>query len=172
MHTKFHLNACIKLQPQKDHAFNFCEVGAEVDSGFIVDLKTFYSKIVTFCVKKMDTIRLNVISIKLMPIGGKIKITANVILAKEQAKAEAEAKAKADAEVQSPLAQTDLNLAEKKVDPYRKIEFTEDEQQLGIYRLFKYMEVQAMQQKGSQFHSLVHVRIVPVEKEDVSADKF
>ena len=149
MRDKFHLNACVKLKPQKDNQLNFCEVAAEVDTNFIVDLKSFYSRIVTVCVGEMHTVRLSLISIKLMPIGDKIKIIANVILSKDEVAA-----------------------GENIEDFYHKINITLDNDQLGIHRLFKYMEVLSMKQLGGKFLALVHVRVVPVEADDLPVTKF
>jgi len=149
MHDFFHLNACVKLCSAQGKSFNFCEVGAEVEAKFIIDLKELYSKILTQCVSDLGTVKLSIVSIKLMPDNKKIKITANVLLAKDEDK-----------------------VVVKEEDKYRKVEFIRDEDQLGVYRVFNYMKVLAMQQKGNKFHSLVHVRVIPVEKDDLPAVKF
>jgi len=148
MHDRFHLNALVKLSSDEEDRFNFCEVGAEVDANFIIDLKELYSKILTYCVSTLGTVKLSIVSIKLMPSNKQIKITANVLLAEDEGK-----------------------VVEKEEDKYRKVEFTKGDN-LGIYRLFKYMELRAMEQKSADFHSLVHVRVIPVGKDDLPATKF
>ena len=152
MHKRYHLNACVKLQPTTDKALNICEVGAEVDAKFIGNLNKLYGEIVFSCVKLLHTSKLNKVSVKLMPMGKKFKITANVLLAEDENKKFA-----------------------KEEDRYRKVEFTDDHGQIkgmDIHRLIKYMEAKAMMNLASNFDSLIHVRVVPCEQDDVFAKQF
>ncbi|OGY42043.1 MAG: hypothetical protein A2Y67_03100 [Candidatus Buchananbacteria bacterium RBG_13_39_9] len=152
MHGKFLLNACVRIKSIKGNPFEFCEVGAIVDANFIVNLNALYSEILLQCVKTLGTAKLNIVSIKLMPEQKKVKITANVLLAADEDK-----------------------VVPREEDKYRKIEFIEGNgkiQTMGIYRLFKYMEALAMKEKQAEFDSLVHVRVIPTDSDDMPVSKF
>lgn len=154
MHERYHLNACVKLRSMASKSMNICEVGAEVKADFIINLNTLYSQIVLYCCKFLRTSRLSIVSVKLMPLGDKVKITANVLLAEDEKKKFA-----------------------REEDRYRKVEFTADNHQItdfDLNRLIKYMEMKARQDrsKANDFESLVHVRVIPCEKDDLSAEHF
>jgi len=56
-------------------------------------------------------------------------------------------------------------------EKHQEVELQEEDR-LGVYRLFKYMEVMAKKLKGDAFVSLVHVCVTPLESNDLPADKF
>lgn len=154
MHERFYLNACVKLKPVADKCFNICEVGLEVKADFISDLNLnqLYSEIMIRCVKELKTSRLNIVSTKLMPAEDKIKITANVLLAADEAK-----------------------IFAREEDRYKKVEFSEkfcEVNSKAIYRLIKYMELAAIKERSGEFESVVHVRVIPCDKDDLTSSKF
>jgi hypothetical protein len=60
-------------------------------------------------------------------------------------------------------------------DVHHKVEFTDKAvrfKPLDLYRLFQYMEVKAIASKGDEFESMIHLRVVPLEKNDIPAKKF
>lgn len=152
MNKRYFLNASVKLLATKEKPLNICEVGAEVNAEFIINLNALYSSIVMFCVKKLGTSRLNLVSIKLMPKGDQIEITANVLLLDDEKQKFANEK-----------------------DRYKPVKFIADKnhfRDLDVHRLFKYMEAKARQKNSSEFESLVHVRVIPCDDNDLTEKQF
>ncbi len=116
-----------------------------VNSKFIVDLGVFYSECLLSCVKTVGTSKLELENIELTVEDGKEKITANVHWTHQ-------------GEIQKA-----------------RLEFAEEDFKapaIGIYRLFTYMEAEAIKQLERNFVSLGYVQIVPFEKDDVSESSF
>jgi hypothetical protein len=140
------------LKPVPDKSYNICEVGVEAKNDFFFDLNLFFSGIIAHCEHQLGISKLNIVSVKLQPMKKQVRIIANIILAEDQM----EASFKAD-------------------DKYRKVEFSDEHakiKDLAIHRLIKWMEAKAMQDRSKDFESLLHVRVIPCENEDLTAEKF
>ena len=152
MHEKFNITACIKLTPTKEKAWNICEVVDIVSNSFAEKLNSLYGQVKITCTRELGTSQYSIVSMKITPMPGlnEIKIIVNVILAGK----------KAD---------------EDPAKNYRKVEFKhsgDKVKELDIHRLVKYMELKARQEHSDQFVSIVHLRVIPVEKDDVTPEMF
>ncbi|MFC1598953.1 hypothetical protein ACFL2U_03035 [Patescibacteria group bacterium] len=152
MQDKFHVNACIKLKSTKEKPINICEVPEVVSGDFGKNLNSLYGEALIKCIRELNTSRLSVVSIKIMPVGEVMKITINVILSQAQ-------KAEGDDEPST----------------HRKVNFTHESdnvKRLNLHRLTRFMEAKALSVHRDQFDSVVHFRIIRFEKDDVSPEKF
>ncbi|MCX6740759.1 MAG: hypothetical protein NTZ49_06060 [Candidatus Parcubacteria bacterium] len=181
MHTEFYLNACVKLKSQGSSQNTYCEVGAKVKADFIVNFHLLYGEVLLQCVRELKTSKLRIISLKLMQDDEKLKITANVLLPRENNSPKDDSKedngqgCKKNPETKKDAEPDLITEPEEQEDEYLKVEFfdkTHKIKEVGIYRLFKYMEALSQKEKGNEFAALVHVRVVPVEHDDIHPDKF
>jgi len=152
MHEKFNVTACIKLEPTEKKSLNICEVCDIVGNSFAEKLNSMYSEALFTCTKELGTSQFTMVSMKItpMPGSGEMSVTVNVLLTGK----------KAD---------------EDQTKNYRKVEFRQGSDKvknLDIHRLVKYMEVKARQEHGDQFKSLIHIRVIPVEKDDATPNMF
>ncbi|HDQ23068.1 MAG TPA: hypothetical protein ENN28_03825 [Candidatus Uhrbacteria bacterium] len=154
MGGQFHVNACVKLKPSSKNSLNICEIPTIISEQFVADLKKLYEEVLFRCVKELKTSKLTIVSIKIMPFAAGIRITANVLL---------------DA-VKS------VNSATDHFENYRRVDLAESESKtvgnLSFHRFIRYMEARAMAEVGKNFEALIHMRIVPFEKDDISPEKF
>lgn len=150
MGGQFHVNACVKLKPSAKNTLNICEIPAIIRGEFAKKLDSLYKEVLFVCVKELNTSKLTLESIKVMPTAQGIKITANVLLSGPNGKSE-------------------------RTEQYKKVEFTEPlkkVKELDLHRFIKYMEIKVQADAGKNFEALMYIRIIPFEKDDISPEKF
>ncbi len=150
MHEEFYVDACVKLKPTEEKSLPIEKVCAVVGAEFVQMLNDLNGEVLLLCTRELDTRHFSLVSIKITPIAGKIMVTANTLLNGKSA---------------------DPDPAKN----YRKIEFAVGDdkiKKMNLYRLIKFMEAKAMQEHGKQLETIVYMRISPVEKDDVMAEKF
>ncbi|MBD3359635.1 MAG: hypothetical protein GF365_02940 [Candidatus Buchananbacteria bacterium] len=150
MHKQFHVNIVVNLVPLEDKAINICEIPAIVEGEFAINLSDLFIEALFVCTRQLKTSKLSIVSLKIMPVGDKVKLTINALL------------------------NDDINIGERE-QRYKKVEFTqasEKVQKMDLHRLIKYMEAKAMVETGKKFKSLLHLRVIPFEADDVKPEHF
>jgi hypothetical protein len=134
--------------PLEDKAINICEIPAIAEGSFARNLSDLFIEALFICTRQLKTSKLSIISLKIMPVGNEVKLTINAIL------------------------NDDIEKSEQR---YKKVEFTqasEKIQKIDLHRLIKYMETKAMVETGKHFKSLLHLRVIPFEEDDVTPEHF
>jgi len=155
MSDKFQINAVAKLKPIKEKPWNTIDVPGIVGAEFAKDINSLYGEVLLKCIKELETSKLSLVSIKMMPVGDTMNITINVNLHVPQ-------KINPDDEDEEP-------------STYRMVNLTQGSEQvkrLNLHRLVSFMKAKALQDHGEQFVSIMHLRIIRQEKDDFDASRF
>ena len=147
MSDQYYVNACVRLKPTQEKPMNMCEVPAIAKGDFGKDLNSLHGEVLLTSIKELGTSKLSLVSLKIMPIGSTMRIIINVNLHVPQ-------KMKEDEE---PTI-------------HRMVSFTpgsDNVKRLKLHRLFKFMEAKAIKDHGDQFDSIIHLRIIRMEKDDI-----
>ncbi len=150
MHKQFHINIVVNLVPLEDKAINICEIPAIAEGEFARNLSDLFIEALFICARQLKTSKLSIVSLKIMPVGDKVKLTINVLL-------------------------NDVCEESDQFKRYKKIEFTqasEKVQKMNLHRLIKHLEAKAIAETGEEFKSLLHLRVIPFEEDDVTSEYF
>jgi hypothetical protein len=156
MQGNFYLTACAALAPKPGKTAETCEIGTLVKHDFILnlDLVGLYSKVLTQCIKKLGTSRINLLSIEIASEKGEITLQANIILAKD------ETGNKELDEVKTTGQDVDLSGVHSQLMPG------------DLRRLYRYMELFAQREVGRKFERLASVRMSKADADDIPAENF
>jgi hypothetical protein len=153
MSDQYFVNACVRLKSTQDKLMNMCEVPEIAKGDFGKDLSSLHGEVLLTSIKELGTSKLSLVSLKIMPIGSTMKIIINV----------------------------NLHVPEKREEDdeptiHRMVNFTpgsDNVKRLKLHRLVRFMEAKAIKDHGAEFDSIVHLRIIRMEKDDIkNVSKF